>query len=30
LMRGIFHWGTVSYALGASVYAEYGKPIEPT
>ena len=30
LMRGIFHCGTVSYALGASVYEEYGKPIEPT
>jgi len=30
LMRGIFHCGTVSYALGASIYAEYGKPIEPT
>jgi succinoglycan biosynthesis protein ExoM len=29
LMRGIFHWGTVSYALGASVHEEYGKP-EPT
>jgi succinoglycan biosynthesis protein ExoM len=30
LMRGIFHWGTVSYALGASVYEEYGKSSEPT
>jgi succinoglycan biosynthesis protein ExoM len=29
LMRGIFHWGTVSYALGASVYEEYGK-LKPT
>ena len=29
LMRGIFHWGTISYALGASVHEEYGKP-EPT
>jgi succinoglycan biosynthesis protein ExoM len=29
LMRGIFHCGTVSYALGASVHEEYGKP-EPT
>ena len=30
LMRGIFHCGTISYALGASIYEEYGKPIEPT
>src|SRR6516225_2995473 len=30
LMRGIFHCGTISYALGAGVYEEYGKPIEPT
>jgi len=29
LLRGILHWGTVSYALGASVHEEYGKP-EPT
>jgi succinoglycan biosynthesis protein ExoM len=25
LMRGVFHWGTISYALGASVHQEYGK-----
>jgi succinoglycan biosynthesis protein ExoM len=25
LMRGVFHWGTTSYALGASVHQEYGK-----
>jgi succinoglycan biosynthesis protein ExoM len=29
LMRGVFHWGTMSYALGASVHEEYGKPPEP-
>jgi succinoglycan biosynthesis protein ExoM len=26
LMRGVFHWGTISYALGASVHEEYRKP----
>jgi hypothetical protein len=25
LMRGIFHWGTISYAIGAGVHEEYGK-----
>jgi succinoglycan biosynthesis protein ExoM len=30
LMRGVFHWGTISYALGASVHEEYAKPLEPT
>jgi succinoglycan biosynthesis protein ExoM len=29
LMRGVFHWGTISYALGASVHEEYRKPLEP-
>jgi succinoglycan biosynthesis protein ExoM len=26
LMRGVFHWGTISYALGIRVHEEYGKP----
>jgi succinoglycan biosynthesis protein ExoM len=25
LMRGVFHWGTISYALGIRVHEEYGK-----
>jgi succinoglycan biosynthesis protein ExoM len=27
LMRGVFHLGTISYALGIRVHEEYGKPI---
>ena len=30
LMRGVFHWGTISYALGIRVHEEYGKPLELT
>jgi hypothetical protein len=29
LMRGIFHCGTISYAIGAAVYEEYGNPVKP-
>jgi len=26
LMRGVFHLGTISYALGIRVHEEYAKP----
>jgi succinoglycan biosynthesis protein ExoM len=29
LMRGIFHCGTISYAIGAAVHEEYSNPVKP-
>jgi succinoglycan biosynthesis protein ExoM len=29
LVRGMFHCGTISYAIGAAVYEEYGNPVKP-